>query len=63
MDDTTRTATEADLDALYAEIDEALAAYRSSIERGLALSRELIELADGIEHGMADAEAELREWF
>lgn len=63
MDDATRTVTEADLDALLADIDEALDAYRSSIERSLAMSRQLIELADAIDTGMADAEAELREWF
>ena len=63
MDATTRDASQAELDALYAEIDEALAAYSASIKRGLALSQELIEMADSIENGLADAVAELQEWF
>ena len=61
--DATRNASQAEIDALYAEIDEALAAYTASIERGLALSQELIEMADGIENGLADAAAELQERF
>lgn len=63
MDDITRTASSAEIDALFTEIDEALAAYSASIERGLALSRELIEMADSIEVGLANAAAELQEWF
>lgn len=63
MDATTRDASQAELDDLYAEIDEALAAYSASIKRGLALSQELIEMADSIENGLADAVAELQEWF
>ena len=61
--DATRNASQAEIAALYAEIDEALAAYTASIERGLALSQELIEMADGIENGLADVAAELQEWF
>jgi hypothetical protein len=63
MDATTRNASQAEIDALFAEIDDALAAYAASIERGLALSQQLIEMADGIENGLADAAAELQEWF
>lgn len=63
MDATTRDASQAELDALFAEIDDALASYSASIERGLALSQQLIEMADGIENGLADAIAELQEWF
>ena len=63
MDATTRNASQAEIDALFVEIDDALAAYTASIERGLALSQELIEMADGIENGLADAAAELQEWF
>lgn len=63
MDATTRNASQAEIDALFAEIDDALAAYTASIERGLALSQQLIEMADGIENGLADAAAELQEWF
>lgn len=63
MDATTRDASQAEIDALFAEIDDALAAYSASIERGLALSQELIEMADGIENGLANAMAELQEWF
>ena len=63
MDATTRNASQAEIAALYAEIDDALAAYAASIERGLALSQELIKLADGIENGLADAAAELQKWF
>ena len=61
--DATRNASQAEITALYAKIDEALAAYTASIERGLALSQELIEMVDGIENGLADAAAELQEWF
>lgn len=63
MDDTTRNASPAEIEALFAEIDDALAAYSASIERGLALSRQLIEIADAAEAELADANAELREWF
>ena len=63
MDDTTRNASPAEIEALFAEIDDALAAYSASIERGLALSRQLIEIADATEAGLADAAAELQEWF
>ena len=63
MDATTRNASQAEIDALFVEIDDALAAYTASIERGLALSQQLIEMADGIENGLADAAAELQEWF
>ena len=63
MDAITRAATEADTAALFAEIDAALDAYRASIERGLALSRQLIDIADAIEDGLADAASELQEWF
>ena len=63
MDATTRNASQAEIDALFAEIDDALAAYAASIERGLALSQQLIEMADGIENGLADAAAELQKWF
>jgi hypothetical protein len=50
-------------DALLAEIDQAMAAYSASIDRGLALAAEMRQLADGIDGGMADANAELREWI
>ncbi len=54
--------TDTDTAALLAEIDEAMAAYAESIEIGLAMSRQLIEMADAIDGGMADAIAELQEW-
>lgn len=61
MDHTTDTDT--DTAALLAEIDAAVAAYSASIERGLALAAEMRQLADAIDGGMADARAELGEWW
>jgi hypothetical protein len=52
-----------DIDALLAEIDAAAAAYRASIDRGLALAAEMRHLADTVDTGMADAKAEFNEWF
>jgi hypothetical protein len=59
MDRTTPT----DTAALLAEIDAAAAAYSASIERGLALAAEMRQLADSVDAGMADASAELSEWW
>jgi hypothetical protein len=59
MDHTTDT----DTAALLAEIDAAAAAYGASIERGLALAAEMRQLADTVDAGMADARAELGEWW
>jgi hypothetical protein len=53
----------ADTAALFAEIDAAAAAYSASIDRGLALAAEARQLADTIDGGMADAEAEFNEWW
>jgi hypothetical protein len=55
--------TTTDTDALLAEIDAAVAAYSASIERGLALAAEMRQLADTVDAGMADASAELSEWW
>lgn len=55
MDDTTR--------ALLAEIDQAIEAYGASIDRGLALAAEMRKLADSIDAGLADSQAELMEWL
>ena len=63
MDATTRNASQAEIEALLAELDAAAAAYSASIERGLAMSRALIEMADAADAGLADAAAELQEWF
>ena len=52
-----------DTTALLAELDAAMAAYSASIERGLALAAEMRQLADTIDGGMADARAELGEWW
>jgi hypothetical protein len=52
-----------DTDALLAEIDAAVEAYSASIDRGLALAAEMRQLADTIDGGMADARAELDEWW
>ena len=65
---TTITALEAhmehtDTEALFAEIDAALAAYGASIDRGLALAAEMHQLADTVDAGMADARAEFDEWW
>lgn len=56
-------AREAESAALIAEIDAALQAWTRSTEQLLTLSRQTIALADAIETGMADATAELEEWF
>ena len=48
---------------LFAEIDAAAAAYSASIDRGLELAAEARQLADTIDGGMSDAEAELNEWW
>lgn len=55
--------TPADTAALLVEIDAAMAAYSASIDRGLALAAEGRQLADTIDAGMADARAELGEWW
>jgi hypothetical protein len=55
--------TTTDTAALLAEIDAAVAAYSASIERGLALAAEMRQLADTVDAGMADASAELSEWW
>jgi hypothetical protein len=52
-----------DTAALLGEIDTALAEYSASIDRGLALAAEMLQLADSIDHGLADAKAELMEWL
>ena len=52
-----------DTEALFAEIDAALAAYGASIDRGLALAAEMHQLADTVDAGMADARAEFDEWW
>jgi len=59
MDHTTDT----DTAALLAEIDAAMEAYSASIDRGLALAAEMRQLADTVDAGMADASAELNEWW
>lgn len=48
---------------LIRELDEALEAYGLSIDRGLVLAAEMRQLADTIDAGLADASAELEEWF
>ena len=57
------TTTDADTQALLAEIDAALVAYGASIDRGLALAAEMHQLADTVDAGMADARAEFDEWW
>ena len=52
-----------DTEAILAEIDEALAAYNRSIERGLELAEEMRRLADTLDDGLADARAEVEEWW
>lgn len=52
-----------ELDAIFAEIDAAAEAYSRSIDQGLALAAEMRQLADAADAGMADARAELAEWF
>ena len=55
--------TDTDTAALLAKIDAAAAAYSTSINRGLALAAEMRQLADTIDGGMADAQAEFGEWW
>lgn len=69
MDNATRAllaegeASQKRLDELLSEIDAALEAYGTSINRGLALAAEMREFADSIDAGLADSQAELMEWF
>jgi len=56
-------ATDTDIAALLAEIDAAMEAYSASIDRGLALAAEMRQMADAVDAGMADASAELSEWW
>lgn len=56
-------ATPTETAALLAEIDTAMAAYSASIDRGLVLAAEGRQLAATIDAGMADARAELGEWW
>ena len=60
---TARTLREAETAALIAEVEAALEAYGRSIDRGLALAREMRQFADTIETSLGDAQAELMEWF
>lgn len=55
MADETRT--------LLAEIAAAFEAWNRSAERLEALGAEMRQLADTLDAGLADAEAELQEWF
>ena len=48
---------------LLAEIDAAIEAYGRSIDRGLALAAEMLQLADSIDAELGNAQAELMEWF
>ncbi len=52
-----------DTATLLSEIDVAMAAYSASIDRGLALASEMRQLADAVDSGMADAQAEFNEWW
>lgn len=61
MDDSAREALATE--ALIREAELALEAYRCSIDRGLALAAEMRQLAGSIDAGLADARAELEEWF
>jgi hypothetical protein len=65
MTDKTRSLCQedAEIEALYAEIDAALLAYGASIDRGLALAAEMRQLANAIDAGLGDAQAELMEWL
>jgi hypothetical protein len=61
----TNTIHAMDLDTaeLFAEIDACLEQYRHSIDRGLALAAEMRQIADATDAGLADARAELEEWY
>jgi len=57
------TSPDANTDALLLQIDAAMAAYSASIDRGLALASEMLQLADTVDGGMSDARAEFDEWW
>ncbi len=66
MADSTRNALadrEAETAAIIAEVEAAFEAYGRSIDRGLALAAEMCQLADSIDAGLGDTQAELMEWF
>jgi hypothetical protein len=48
---------------LFAEIDQAVEAWNRSAERLEALAAEMRQLADTLDAGLADSQAELQEWF
>ncbi len=53
-------------EALFAEIDAALAAYQESIDAGLKLARTIIACCDGLDESLSDlrdAQAEVEEWM
>lgn len=56
-------ALDAQAQQLLADIDAALEAYGRSIDRGLALAAEMRQVADAIDSGLGDAQADLMEWF
>lgn len=60
MDDTCSALA---IEAAIREAELALEAYGRSIDRGLALAAEMRQLADSIDAGLANAKAELEEWF
>ena len=57
------TTTDANTQALLAEIDAALVAYGASIDRALVLAGKMRQLADAVDAGMADARSEFNEWW
>jgi hypothetical protein len=65
MDDITRNALarEAETAALIAEVDAAFEAWSRSTEQLLTVAKEVIMLADSIEHDLGNAQAALQEWF
>lgn len=65
MDDITRNALarEAETAALIAEVDAAFEAWSRSTEQLLAVTQEVIALADSIEHDLGNAQAALEEWL
>lgn len=63
---TTRTALStgaAETEALIAEAEAAFEAWVRSTDRLEALAAEMLQLADTIDTGLADARAELAEWI
>lgn len=53
----------AETEALIAEVDAAFEAWCRSTDRLEALAADMLQLADAVDAGLADVQAELEEWL